>query len=82
MYFHCAYYVQIDPEAVACLLRILVHYIRCVMSVDISQFTFEQRECFRNTIEVQTPNRAGGTNLTHFVFLRKFVYPSFQVQKM
>mmetsp|Transcript_164 Transcript_164/g.288 ORF Transcript_164/g.288 Transcript_164/m.288 type:complete len:136 (+) Transcript_164:84-491(+) len=42
---------ELDPEAVACLLRILVRYVRAMVSVDTSVFSFDQRDCFQQTVE-------------------------------
>lgn len=42
---------EIEPEAVACVLRILIRYVRAIISLDLHALSHEQRDCYYSTIE-------------------------------
>eukprot|EP00603_Paraphysomonas_imperforata_P004474 CAMPEP_0114420236 /NCGR_PEP_ID=MMETSP0103-20121206/4451_1 /TAXON_ID=37642 ORGANISM="Paraphysomonas imperforata, Strain PA2" /NCGR_SAMPLE_ID=MMETSP0103 /ASSEMBLY_ACC=CAM_ASM_000201 /LENGTH=763 /DNA_ID=CAMNT_0001588705 /DNA_START=97 /DNA_END=2388 /DNA_ORIENTATION=+ len=42
---------ELEPEAVACILRILIRYVRAVISLDLNSLSHSQRECFHATVE-------------------------------
>jgi hypothetical protein len=42
----------LDPEVVACLLRILVRYFRAMMLINTRSLNFDCLDCYRKTVEV------------------------------
>ena len=42
---------EVEPEAVACILRILIRYVRAIISLDINSLSYSQRECYFGTVE-------------------------------
>jgi hypothetical protein len=42
---------ELEPEAVACILRILIRYVRAIISIDLNSLSFSQRECYHTTVE-------------------------------
>jgi hypothetical protein len=42
---------ELEPEAVACILRILIRYVRAVISINLSSLSYAQRECYHTTVE-------------------------------
>lgn len=42
---------ELEPEAVACILRILIRYVRAMISLDLRVLNHAQRECYDTTVE-------------------------------
>ena len=42
---------ELEPEAVACILRILIRYVRAIISLDLNTLSHSQRECYHTTVE-------------------------------
>lgn len=42
---------ELEPEAVACILRILIRYVRAIISLDLNTLNHAQRDCYHATIE-------------------------------
>lgn len=42
---------ELEPEAVACLLRVLIRFVRSLISVDRRHLSEQQQECHRLTLE-------------------------------